>query len=369
MAGPLLVIIETPMASGKTEAALAIADILIRERGAGGIYYALPTQATGDQMFRRVAEFLRSHPARIDDDVELHLLHSRSDLNPNYADLKPSALYDSDGNREPAVVASSWFKARKRGLISPCAVGTLDQALMAAMQVRYMFVRLFGLSGKVVIIDEVHAYDIYTSEIPYSLLRWLGALGTPVVLLSATLPAHRRNMLIRAYAPRIQMLPPISYPSVLAVSRDDSAVLAQKVEEIDRRALSLTAVTVKYSERFDTTADLLEADLAQGGTAACFVNTVDDAQTLYQYLRRNLSFSGDTEFILFHARFPANRRLEIEQRVDRLFGKGPDERPNPERPRRAVVVATQVLEQSLDVDFDVMVTDIAPIDFVLQGCI
>lgn len=363
--GPTLLLIETPMGSGKTEAALAAVDILIRERGAAGFYYALPTQATGNQMFRRVKKYLEKHPARTAGGVELHLLHGRSDLNPDYKDVKPSALYDKDGNRESAVRASSWFKSRKRGLISPCAVGTVDQALMAALQVRHMFVRLYGLAGKVVVIDEVHAYDTYTSTILYSLVEWLGALGTSVILLSATLPEKRRADLLRAYAGSYVEIPEMTYPSVAAMTRDGK-IKAVPVCGLETKTLYIAPIRTSRAARFDATAKILREQLAGGGNAACIVNTVRDAQRLFEHLKESLRFEGETEFILFHARFPFAERFAIERRVEDRFGKGEGDEPNPKRPKRAVVVATQVLEQSLDVDFDVMVTDIAPIDLILQ---
>ena len=110
-------------------------------------------------------------------------------------------VYDDD--RAPgAVVADAWFaQDRKQGLLAPFAVGTIDQALFAVLQTKHQFVRLFGLAGKVVILDEVHAYDVYvTKRYLRRLLRWLAALGCPVILLSATLPGLKRQELLEAYA-------------------------------------------------------------------------------------------------------------------------------------------------------------------------
>jgi CRISPR-associated endonuclease/helicase Cas3 len=364
MESPFLLLIETPMGTGKTEAALAVVDVLVRERGAAGFYYALPTMATGNQMFGRVLEFLSSHPAKTAGDMELHLLHSRADLNPNYTRIRSSSIYGEDGCREASVIASSWFAARKRGLISPCAVGTVDQALMAAMQVRHMFVRLYGLAGKVIVIDEVHAYDTYTSTILDRLLAWLGALNASVILLTATLPSKRRRDLLDAYVgSSVEVSAP--YPSIVAVDRTGH-VESKKVTGLDPRSFRVKTLTGPEADRLERIAGVLRADLRDGGVAACLVNTVDEAQSLFEYLRGSLSFPDGVDLTLFHARFPLARRLDIEMSIETRFGKGPDDEPNPDRPHRAVVVATQVLEQSLDVDFDVMITDLAPIDLVLQ---
>ncbi len=357
-----LVIIETPMGSGKTEAALFIADRWIREYGTRGLYYALPTQATGNKMFRRVRKFLQEHPALRDTD--LHLLHAFSDFQDEYENIKIASIHGKSADAE--ISAQAWFSHRKRGLLSPFAVGTVDQALLAVLQVRHMFVRLYALSGKVVIIDEVHAYDAYTSQILYRLLTWLGAMKTPVILLSATLPSAKREDLISAYYKQSFSLKNLRYPCVIGI--DDKGMQGFKnlsefqsssfdIRSIDRNRLWCKA-----------TCEALQNSLKNGGCAVCVMNTVGEAQELFLYLKKNLKYDhGCTHFILFHARFPMSRRLEIENSIDSLFGAGDFvENPNRNRPGRAIVVGTQVLEQSLDVDFDWMLTDLAPIDLMLQ---
>ncbi|MGD9161738.1 MAG: CRISPR-associated helicase Cas3' [Desulfobacteraceae bacterium] len=359
ISGPSLLIIETPTGSGKTEAALAVTDKLLHQTGATGLYYALPTQATGNKMFSRVEEFLRSNTAY--HGVELHLLHGYSDLHEGYAAIKLSALTDSD----ELVKATSWFCGRKRGLISPFAVGTIDQALMAVLQAKHMFVRLFGLTGKVVILDEVHAYDIYTSTLLDRLLEWLAALDTNVILLSATLTQQRRVELICAYSPNHEPLKDVTYPSVIAVSKNGEC-LVEKVDGASPTSFRLELIKSKITDQLNAIHDLLSRKLENRGCAACIVNTVGEAQELYNYLKTNLQFEGKTRFILFHARFPLGQRFEIEKEIDQLFGKGESNGLNIHRPPRAIVVATQVLEQSLDVDFDIMVSGLAPIDLLLQ---
>ena len=97
-------------------------------------------------------------------------------------------------------MAEEWFaKDKKQALLAPYGVGTIDQALLAVLQTKHVFVRLFGFAGKCVILDEVHAYDAYMTTLMERLLRWLATLRCPVVLLSATLPKEKRLALIRAY--------------------------------------------------------------------------------------------------------------------------------------------------------------------------
>jgi CRISPR-associated endonuclease/helicase Cas3 len=212
---PALLLIETPMGSGKTEAALAVADRWLRQKQARGIYYALPTQATANQMFGQIKQFLQHYPQ--DNGIELHLLHAYAMLHEGYQELQAADVHGED--TEADIQASAWFSGAKRGLLSTFAVGTVDQALLAAVRAKHLFVRLFGLAGKVVIIDEVHAYDAYTSQILERLINWLARLDCSVILLSATLPAAKRTAFLKAYHPAASLKEPPGYPCILGVDR------------------------------------------------------------------------------------------------------------------------------------------------------
>ncbi len=203
--GPGIVIIEAPMGEGKTEAALCLADHWGEGTGLRGFYFALPTQATSNQMFGRVRDFLET--SYRGDQVQLQLLHGHASLSAEFEVMRrngdrafsPKYQGVEAGSDRLGVTAAEWFTYRKRGLLAAFGVGTIDQALLAGLRTRHVFVRLFGLSGKTVIIDEVHAYDTYMTTLLERLLGWLAALGSPVVLLSATLPRSRRAALISAY--------------------------------------------------------------------------------------------------------------------------------------------------------------------------
>src|SRR5205807_5492861 len=156
-----------------------------------------PTMATSNQMFDRVGNFLGIDAGK----KNLMLQHGKAAMNEQFEQLKYAARVYDDEKRPSAVVAEGWFAANKKyGLLAPYGVGTIDQALLAVLQTKHVFVRLFGLAGKCVILDEVHAYDAYMTTLMERLLRWLAALGCPVVLLSATLPRDKRLKLLRAYA-------------------------------------------------------------------------------------------------------------------------------------------------------------------------
>lgn len=354
--GPSLVLVEAPMGEGKTEAALAIYDALAA-RGATGLYFALPTQATSNQIFGRVERFLRAaFPSEVHG---LHLVHGDAGLSDRYDALKASAfsvraIGGLAGSAE-GPIADAWFARGKRALLAPIAVGTIDQALLGVLGVRHGFLRLHGLAGKVVVIDEVHAYDTYTSELLDTLLSWLRALGTTVVLLSATLPTARREALVRAFGATPAARAP--YPRITLACRGQAS----------SRTFSARRAPMPVSLVWQTSAALparLAKVLEGGGCAVWIVNTVRRAQQTYRDLRELREHGGipsDVTIELLHARFPFEARAAREKTAEESFGPGEERRP-----RAAILIGTQVLEQSLDLDFDLMVTEVAPVDLVLQ---
>jgi len=401
MNGIGIVIIEAPMGEGKTEAALYLADHwgIATEApddsspgvspGVRGCYVALPTQATSNQMFHRVRCFLaQRYPGNV---VNLQLVHGHAALSAEFQTMKANGdqvfkvdgVY-SDGEcaaEAMSVVAAEWFTHRKRGLLAPFGVGTVDQALMAVLQTKHVFVRLFGLAYKTVIIDEVHAYDAYMSKLLERLLEWLAALGSPVVLLSATLPEKRRIALLAAYhrglsakskpatLARIELA---KYPRITWATESETHEEHIEASADSSRTLQLKWVNGRVPELPGESCVLgeqLKGALAPGGCAAVICNTVNRAQQVFRALQ---SYFAEDELDLFHARFLFTDRDQREKRALVRFGKDGDEieveeeRKKVERPRRFVLVATQVIEQSLDLDFDLMVTDLAPVDLVLQ---
>ncbi|MBM3983739.1 MAG: CRISPR-associated helicase Cas3' [Planctomycetes bacterium] len=351
MTEPRLVIVEAPMGEGKTEAAWYLARCW-DERGGGGTYVALPTMATSNQMFERVEKFLDAQDGK----RHLQLLHGKSALNPNFAKLKAFAEQYGE-SQTSGVVAEEWFaKNKKQALLAPYGVGTIDQVLLAVLQTPHVFVRLFGLAGKCVILDEVHAYDAYMTTLMERLLQWLAALGCPVVLLSATLPADKRAALLKAYAGNVQEPERKPYPRVTSVVPGG----VPEGKHVPADPTRAKTISLKWVEN-DKLVGTVKERVQNGGCAAVIRNTVGAAQETYTALRDALAGTG-IEVELFHARFPFGRRQEIEDAVLKRFGKsgGPNERD------KRVLVATQVIEQSLDLDFDVMFSDVAPVDLVLQ---
>ncbi|MCF6413339.1 CRISPR-associated helicase Cas3' [Collinsella tanakaei] len=411
-----MLIVEAPMGEGKTEAALAAAEILSVRSGHGGVCVALPTMATTDAMFGRVHAWINRLPADERDRDTIYLAHGKAHLNEEYQGIisRSASGYgvcpigideDADAAREDEVFAneraevSSWMCGRKKGMLADFVVCTVDQVLMGALQMRHLSLRQLALANKVVIIDECHAYDTYMQMYLRRVLEWLATMRTPVILLSATLPSGLRSDLADAYRAGLMARPMggSGAEGLLAALRTDRRKrrgVAASADEGQHGALAsqasaeepiypvLTAVErsgvrtipAERSSRsthvdlqliddgLDELADLFSRILVDGGCAAVVCDTVSRAQVALAALSER--FPND-ELMLVHARFMDCDRMENEAKLRRLLGPASSV-ANGTRPKRLIVVGTQVLEQSLDIDFDVMVSDIAPIDLVLQ---
>lgn len=355
-----LLTIEAPMGQGKTEAALLATEVLAQRSGAGGVMVAAPTMATADGLLQRVAAWGRDAVAT-DTPASLFLGHSKSHLNTTFRRLP--RFRDIEDDRAGHVLAHDWLRGRKKGILANLVVGTVDQVLFSALLSKHMMLRHLGLAQKVVVIDEVHAYDTYMSQYLQRALTWLGEYRAPVVLLSATLPASRRRELIDAYR---RGLDPHATPSTALDTADHYPVLSLTTKDGTTAAAPESDPTNQHVEL-----DLLDDDeealrealrplVEDGGCAAVVCSTVDRAQEAYRLARELV---GDDARLL-HSRFMASQRVRMEAE---LFAElGPASSRESGRPRRRIVVATQVIEQSLDLDFDLLITDIAPSDLVLQ---
>jgi CRISPR-associated endonuclease/helicase Cas3 len=339
---PALIVIEAPMGEGKTEAALSCT------LGTRGLYTAMPTQATSNALFNRVAGFLDNNQGP-KGCHRLALAHGSG--GPEAAALK---LRDIGlGTEDSTVRAGWWFHGSKRALLCHQGIGTVDQGLIGVLQSRHGFLRLYGLSGRTVIFDEVHAYDTYTGGLIERLIAWLQALRCRVVVMSATLPKSRRDHLLQAWAggdssPNSGVPSDVAYPRLSWAT--PGAIKACSFAASRAQRVTVLSAPANVSEIAGQAANWAQ----QGARVLVVVNKVARAQSLFLRLRDH------TPATLFHARFPMVQRLQIEARVLGLFGPGGTAVDG------HVLVATQVAEQSLDIDFDVLISDPAPIDLVLQ---
>lgn len=347
---PSLTIIEAPMGEGKTEAALYLEHYFETKKQMQGSYIALPTQATANQMFQRVIKFLSQVNKGVR--INLHLLHGNALISDDYELLKTNS---KNFEQESNIVADEWFSYRKRGLISPFGVGTVDQIMLSVLPLKHFFVRLFGLAGKVILIDEVHSYDVYMSTILEDLLSWLHYLGSSVILLSATLPSYKRKKLIETYLSKSVEIEEKPYPRLIIVSENE---IKTSTFDTTLQKTGEESVLIDWVEEKDII-EKIKSSMKDGGRTALICNKIGRAQNFYN----NLKFLKDQgiKIDLLHSRFPFHRRKEIEDSLLTRFGKNQDHTKSAQ-----LLISTQIIEQSLDLDFDLMISDLAPIDLLFQ---
>lgn len=337
-------ILEAPMGLGKTEAALYAAYRMLADGKATGLYFALPTQLTSDRIYERVRDFLSKAGGADKSGPALKLLHGD-------AWLTTEMGADADAGR-------SWFDGKKRGILAPFAVGTVDQALMAVMNVRHGMVRAFGLAGKVVILDEVHSYDSYTGTILNTLVSFLRGCGCTVLILSATLTAAQKRSILQIESENLSG----AYPLISCVSGSGEN-RAPALKEIPAEGGKGRTVSVQFEEDWRSAAETALSHAERGEQVLWIENTVAEAQAVFKTVSAKCAGrSSGIECGLIHSRFTKKDRALREEKWTGLYGKKSDLRNQ----RGRILVGTQVLEQSLDIDADFLVTKLCPTDMLLQ---
>ncbi|MGO9020539.1 MAG: CRISPR-associated helicase Cas3' [Syntrophobacteraceae bacterium] len=345
--GPGVYVIEAPMGMGKTEAALWAAYQLLLSRKATGIYFALPTQMTSNRIHLRMNDFLR----RIcTESSTSRLIHSNSWLLQAGWPIQPAATDRQAITPDDARTGRDWFASPKRALLAPFGVGTVDQALLGVVAAKHFFVRHFALAGKVVIVDEVHSYDLYTGTLIDKLLATLEGLGCTVIVLSATLTSKRRGQIVSCPkdASGDGALP---YP--LITGRMNGLLL----EPIEAAPPKPREVRVDFVTAVNAQEEAV-ALAGKGGAVLWICNTVDAAQKQYQQFMK--ATQHEIPIGLLHSRFPFWRREQLEAVWMERFGKDGHTRCG------SILVSTQVVEQSVDLDADMLMTELAPTDILLQ---
>lgn len=343
--GPGVYVIEAPMGMGKTEAALGVAYNLLSAGKVNGIYFALPTQATSNRIHLRVNEFLQHISSTVG---ESRLIHGNSWLLKDELEYEPAVNSAKEKPTEDARCGRDWFASAKRALLAPFGVGTIDQALLGVVAAKHFFVRHFALAGKVVILDEVHSYDLYTGTLIDKLITTLEGLGCIVIVLSATLTGKRRDQILSTHADENVELP---YP--LISGRTENNIL----DPVSASAPKSRNVEIEFIDSEAAVDEALKT-ACKGGAVLWICNTVGAAQ---KYFNRFKGLVPDNIPLgLLHSRFPHWRREELEQSWMERFGKKSETRC------ACILVSTQVVEQSVDLDADLLVTELAPTDMILQ---
>lgn len=349
---PGLFILEAPMGTGKTEAALAAAEVLCAKCGKAGLFFGLPTQATANGIFERVVQW-----AGIQSEDAVHninLAHGNAEFQPVFAELKNDGMLQTDMDGESGLVVNAFFSGSKMSLLTDFVVATVDRLLMSVLKRKHVMLLHLGLSQKVVVVDECHAYDAYMNRYLDRALAWLHEYGVPVLLLSATLPSQRRKELTEAYInekKEVPELPKADYPRLTYTDGSDVYIKALPGERAGRRVHVVCGDEEKAVKKI---ADAVHA----GACVGIICNTVMRAQH-FAGLARGVD---GAEVILYHAQYIIPDRMEREETLKKAIGK----KSTKEMRRGVVVVGTQVLEQSLDIDFDMLVTDLCPMDLLLQ---
>lgn len=345
-----LFILEAPMGCGKTESALSVSEVLSARFGKSGLFFGLPTQATANGIFPRIIKWAEKQSENGLHSIQLK--HGSAELNKAFREIRKGI---PDAENDSGLIVHSWFCENKKGCLGNFVVATVDQMLMASLKRRHVMLLHLGLSEKVVIIDEVHAYDAYMNQYLERSLQWLGKYKTPVILLSATLPAKRRMSLVRAYLGTRKSDEKFeqntAYP---LLTWTDGREIKQEKLTYEGENKSVTVEILNESDIFSKVRKVTES----GGCTGIIVNTVRKAQKISEEISGNIT----DNVLLYHAQYIMTDRIKKEEDLLKRTGKN----SNFNDRKGLVVVGTQVLEQSLDIDFDLLITDICPMDLLLQ---
>ncbi len=365
--GPKLFIVEDVTGAGKTEAATILAARIMSSGDADGIYIGLPTMATANAMYDRMKEaYIKLYEKG--ERPSLVLSHGARHLFDGFTKtvvVHEQRIDHSYGTEETAsAMCNEWYADnRKKALLADVGVGTIDQALLGVLPARHQSLRLLGLQRKILIVDEVHAYDPYMEHLLSVLLEAHARGGGSVILLSATIPQKKRNDLLKAFRKGLSedkvelcIENEQAFPLVTQVGLSTITVYPIDTREEVRRKVGVSFFTL-YEEILQ-----LVEQKACAGECVCWIrNTVKDARKTFYDLGMGGNISIE-RLDLFHSRFAMVDRARIEKNVMNNFGMN----SNPAMRKGRVLIATQVVEQSLDLDFDVMITDLAPIDLIIQ---
>lgn len=359
---PQLFILEDVTGAGKTEASLILAKRLLSTCDYNGLFIGLPTMATANGMYERVSSFYRKI-FETNSKPSLILAHSAKDLSDNFrqtiiSENIPKDLSYTQDEESASALCSAWLAdTSKKSTLADVSVGTIDQALISILLSKFQSLRLYGLFNKVLIFDEIHAYDEYMNELIETILKFHAQVGGSIILLSATIPKKLKTRFIGAFLN--------TSTEDVKLSKDNYPLLTQCEKrgiielDVNTREEVKRSVKVRFIHESKDVYALIQNSVSDGNCICWIRNTISDSITAYEHVR---IIYGDENVVLFHARFAMGDRLDIENDILKRFGKESD---NQDRTGK-VVIATQVVEQSLDLDFDVMITDLAPIDLLIQ---
>ena len=346
--GPLLALIEDATGAGKTEAALILAARMMAAGKGDGLFFALPTMATSNAMLARLEAIA---PRLFAGRPSLALTHGRACMNELFAEIRGRDASDPG----TGAMCGRWLADdRRRVLLADIGVGTIDQALMAVLPTRFNTLRLRALSGRILIVDEAHEFGSDMEAQLQRLLQFQAMLGGSAIVMTATLPLGMRDGYAKAFQKGLRVRRPRevagdAYPMLTVVGRGTDS------ERPDPVPATCRDVKVHRLEDEDAAMTLLKSGAGRGAACTLIRNTVDAAIDAVLVLR-----GAGVDANLLHARFAVVDRLRHEAALQACFGRDGVGRAG------RVLVATQVVEASLDLDFDLMISDLAPIGSLIQ---
>lgn len=331
-----------PTGSGKTEAAL-----LRHSKENERLIFLLPTQATSNALMRRIQSAFSSTSNAA------ALAHGMASLEDFYA-TPMSAFNDSQSDEEPStnekggLYPASFVRSGMARMLAPVCVATVDQALKAGLKIKWVHLLLTSLANAHIVIDEVHTLDHYQTRLLVPVLRWLGRIGARVTLLTATLPSWQYARLFEAYTGE-KPNHTATFPALSSTRQQIELEFGEKIVDFDYTVIQSNEPVehhVEWVERMHK-----EAPMARLGVLC---NRVAWAQDVAENLREK-GFSP----IVLHSAMTAQHRKENAEELERLLGPG-------STAEGVIVVGTQVIEASLDIDLDALSTDLCPSASLIQ---
>jgi len=355
-----MVILEAETGSGKTEAAFWHFARLFNTGKVDGLYFALPTRASAIQLHHRVNTMLSRF---LGPDAPEAILAVPGYL--KSGDVEGRALpgwqvrWEDEGEVPDDILESRWAaESAKRYLAATVAVGTVDQAMLAALQVKHAHLRGSAMSRSLLLIDEVHASDSYMTEVQNHLLHLHVSRGGYALLMSATLGSRARAKWLGTPPPSFEEAIEIPYPAIWTNSTKEPESAPSKEPH-----KSVTMALMPTMDPIDS-ARLAITAAAVGARVLVIRNTVDAAVSTWKAVREagegNLLLKAADGPALHHGRFAPEDRKRLDRAVEDALS------PKTRSGEGVIVIGTQTLEQSLDIDADLLITDLCPIDVLLQ---
>ena len=370
--GPV-VVLEAETGSGKTEAALWRFLHLWRAGQVDALYFALPTRVAATQLYERVLNFVRRTWQTTPPVVVRALPGYTAADHHGYRPLPGFQVLWHDDPQDKEAERRWAAESPKRYLAAPIAVGTVDQALLGALQLKHAHLRHAMLARSLLVIDEVHASDAYMTRLTEHLLRAHVACGGQALLLSATLGAMARTRYLSIGArgtpepPTLAQAQALAYP---AISHRGAGGPELRAVEGNPRQKTVHWQTLDCIDAPERIAALAVDAAAQGARVLVVRNTVPAAIATLQAVEAlatartvDCLFKVCGVSTLHHSRFSRQDRPLLDAQVQEQIGKQRSARPGG---AGLVVIGTQTLEQSLDIDADLLITDLCPMDVLLQ---